>query len=117
MCAVSMIGDHYSDRFRERWPQVDPWPLLPQPYAPSDPADIQKKMQELLGPKQITREEFDQLKREVLEMKELLRKAKAYDEAKGEPDCELESKLAVLRKVAALVGVNLDDVLKPSPPA
>lgn len=38
-------------------------------------------------------------------------KAKAYDEANGEPECEIESKVALLRAVAEAVGVDLDDVL------
>lgn len=101
MCVVSMVGDHYADKWRE-WgqPVIPIWP--PQPFMPTpspviDPVD------------------FEKLKQDVLEMKELLKKAKAYDEAKGEPDCEIAEKLAILRKVAELVGVPLDDVLRPRP--
>lgn len=61
----------------------------------------------------ITREEFDALKRDVLEMKELLKRAKKYDEDNGEPDCEMEEKVALVRKVCELVGVNIDDILSP----
>jgi hypothetical protein len=61
---------------------------------------------------QITRKEFDALRREVMQMKELLKRAKKYDEEHGEPDCEMDDKVAILRKIASLVGVNLDDVLK-----
>jgi len=60
----------------------------------------------------ITREEFDELKRQVLEMKELLKRAKDYDERNGEPECEVDDKMELLRKIAAAVGVNIDDVLK-----
>ena len=64
----------------------------------------------------VTREEFEKLRQEVHEMKELLRKAKIYDEVNNEKDCEMESKMEFLRKVAKLVGVDLDDVLKGKPP-
>jgi hypothetical protein len=46
-------------------------------------------------------------------MKALLKRAKEYDERNGEPECEMDEKMAVLRKLAEMVGVNLDDVLGP----
>jgi hypothetical protein len=49
----------------------------------------------------ISRDEFDELKRDVLEMKELLKRAKDAE------DCETEEKVALIRKVAKLVGVDL----------
>ena len=86
MCVLSMIGDHYTDKFN------------------SYPSTLWSN-----GP---TREEFELLKREVQEMKELLKRAKAYDEEHNEPDCELAEKMEKLRKVAELVGIDLNDVLK-----
>lgn len=89
-----MIGDYYKDNFGNRkWYDtvVNSPVVLPQP--------------------QISKEEFDSLKKEVMEMKELLRRAKIYDERNNEPDCEIEDKMEILRKIAALVGINLDDVL------
>lgn len=50
------------------------------------------------------------LKRDVEEMKTLLKRAKKYDEDNGEPDCEMADKIAFLRRVAAAVGVSLTDV-------
>lgn len=92
MCAVSMVGDYYS----QKWQGQNQLTGLGQ-YTITN------------GPSQI---EFDSLKKEVLEMKELLKRAKIYDEKNGEPDCELEEKIKTLRKVADLVGVSLDDVFK-----
>ena len=46
---------------------------------------------------------------------ELLKRAKKYDEDNGEPDCEIDEKMDVLRKVAKLVGVDLDEVLRGNP--
>jgi len=93
MCTVSMVGDHYNDIFKRR-----PWyPQSPQQWH--------------IPVETITREEFDELKRQVAEMKTLLIRAKEYDERNNEPDCEIEEKMDVLRKVAKLVGIDLDDVI------
>jgi hypothetical protein len=97
MCTVSMIGDHYRDRWNER-DYMQGWGTSPN----------------VLVVPQISRQEFDELKREVTEMKELLRRAKKYDEDNGEPDCEIDEKMDLLRKVAKLVGVELDDVIGPA---
>jgi len=111
MCVVSMVGDHYRDLWgNEPW-HYKPLPgMLPHPggmispqLPPQWPADFGA----------ITRAEFDELKRQVTEMKELLKRAKAYDEANGEPDCEIDEKMVLLKKIAGLVGIDLDDVLKP----
>lgn len=100
MCAVSMIGDHYADKWRDQYPGIGiPWQSPPLwPLTP--PTAI------------IIRAEFDALKRDVEEMKALLKRAKEYDERNNEPDCEMEEKMDLLRKVAKLVGVNIDDVLR-----
>jgi F0F1-type ATP synthase delta subunit len=60
-----------------------------------------------------SQEEFDKLKREVEKMKELLKKAKEIDEATEQPNCEKENKVAMLKKLAELVGVDLKDVFAP----
>ncbi len=97
MCVVSNVGDYYGQRF--------------QPYQPQIGGGIGG-----LGSgsilSSISREEFDQLKREVLEMKDLLLKAKEIDAKTGQPDCEQEDKVALLKAVAKAVGVSLDEVFK-----
>lgn len=59
----------------------------------------------------VSRDEFEQLKQEVAEMRELLIRAKRYDETNNEPDCEVEDKMRLLRQVAEAVGVRLEDVI------
>lgn len=100
MCVVSMVGDSFRDRWEPRMPTWYPdKPVVPGTFP------------QQLNPPQITREEFDALKREVELLKDLLKRAKAYDEANNEPDCELEEKIALLKAIAKAVGVDLDDVL------
>jgi hypothetical protein len=99
MCTVSMVGDHYMDIWKDI-PHRPAWPAQPVPFPPQTITIVQ--------PGEVTRAEFDQLKRQVEEMVALLKRAKAYDEANNEPDCELEDKMNFLREVARRVGVDLD---------
>ena len=87
MCTVSMIGDHYSDKWKQ--------PLY---------------QQALINFPQISKFEFDNLKKEVEEMKQLLLRAKLYDEKNNEPHCEMEDKVALLKKIAEMVGIDLKDI-------
>lgn len=103
MCVSSMIGDHY----RDKWGQ-QPWFPGIQIFPQSQPP-----LTGVFTP--ISRQEFDDLRRDVGEMKELLRRAKIYDEKNNEPACEMEEKMDLLRRVAKLVGVEIDDVLKRAP--
>ena len=43
----------------------------------------------------------------VPNFEELLRKAKAYDEMTGQPDCELDEKRLALKKIAEEMGVEI----------
>lgn len=97
MCTVSMVGDTYADR----WRYIRTVP----PFTETGTSTT------LVLPSPITREEFDALKAEVEEMRELLIAAKRIDELTGQPDCEMEEKVAVLRRVAELVGVDLEGIL------
>jgi hypothetical protein len=95
---MSMIGDHYHDKWTDRKSAED---LFPSPV---------KRNEYILIPSPVTREEFEKLKAEVAEMKALLLKAKKYDEDNGEPGCEMESKVEVLKRVAEMVGVDLSEI-------
>lgn len=92
MCTVSMVGDHYRDLWSPRFPD---WTTPGTVRLPPD----------------ISRQEFDDLKRQVDEMAKLLRRAKIYDRENDEPDCEIDEKMELLRKVAELVGVDLSKAL------
>lgn len=103
MCVVSMIGDHYADKWRPKpwFPDPIGWPI-DEPYRPN---------KTVVPTINVSREEFDALRKEVEEMKELLKRAKKYDEDNGEPDCEIDEKMELLRRVAEAVGVDLSDVV------
>lgn len=89
MCVVSYVGDVYTEKipWQYPWLQPDVWP------APT-----------------VTREELDDLRKTVEQMREELREAKKQDEAEGNADCEMAEKVELLRRVAELVGVSLEDV-------
>ena len=84
-----MIGDHFNDKWKQ------------QPYQ-----------QIFTNIPDVSRAEFEALKKEVEEMKALLKRAKEYDEKNNEPNCEIEEKMSMLRKFADAVGIDLDDVIK-----
>jgi len=83
MCAVSMVMDHY----RERWD-----PLT----APASPNTIQ-----ILQPMPLISAE------EVAEFKKLLDRAREYDKRMNQPDCEMADKRAALLKIAEQLGVEI----------
>lgn len=95
MCVVSMVGDHYQDKWN---------PLNQQTGGQIDWTDV-------LNPS-VKKNEFEALKKEVEEMKKLLERALEYDKKNNEPHCEMEEKVELLKKVAKLVGVDLERVFK-----
>lgn len=87
MCVVSMVMDHY----RDRWTPQPPWPdANPLPYV-----------QPVFFPPQITPEE-------IAEFKRLLDRAREYDKRHNEPNCELNSKKDAIRKLAQDAGFNIE---------
>ena len=93
MCVVSMIGDHFGDKW-----QNPNGTGISYPQIISDPNSASKQ-------------DLEALRKEVLEMKELLKKAIEYDKKNNEPNCQIEDKIAILKKVAEIVGVDLKDIL------
>ena len=97
MCAVSAVGDGYRDIFKQpRWdPYVNTTPGSAT-YVPAVP--------------QVTRQEFEELKSIVLQMKEDLLEARRQDIANNEPDCEMEDKVVLLKQIAKSFGIDLSEV-------
>lgn len=114
MCTVSIIAHDWYGRHPGWRPQVPPYDFKPIPpnNAPNHPLpDLSK-----LFVRPVTREEFDALKKELAELKELLKAAKKYDEATGQKDCEEAEKVAMFRRLAEIAGISMDDVF-PAPAA
>lgn len=93
MCAISAMGHEFNRTFPDRYPTVYPTPGV-QPRPPVD------------------RAEFEALRREMEELRKLLTAAKAFDKATGQPDCETDEKVALIKRLAELVGVDLGDVFE-----
>jgi hypothetical protein len=102
MCSVSAIGGEW----KKSVPQTYPWltSYIALPNTSTTPPAITYTAPD------VGREEFDRLKNEVEELKVLLRAAKKFDEATGQPDCEVDEKVALIKRVAELVGVDMGDV-------
>lgn len=90
MCVVSVVTDYAGQRWDK---QFQGW----QGWVDTSPP--------------ITRAEFAALKAEVQELRDLLKASIKFDEATGQPHCEADDKVAKLRKMAEIVGVDMDDVL------
>lgn len=89
---VSNVGDGWAEQFPKKWPNINP----------NDPYNVFE-----LG---VSRLEFEALKQEVQALKELLLAAKKFDKETNQPDCEMERKVELIKKIAKLVGVDLEDV-------
>ena len=101
MCVVSLISDHYLDKFKN---DLSPrYPMWNADFFEETPTPV-------IRGDNVSQEEFDSLKKEVLEMKELLKKALKYDIENNEPHCEKLDKVVVLKEVAAAVGVDISEI-------
>jgi hypothetical protein len=93
---VSNIGTGWGQTYPQTYPWVQPY--VTDPLAPAPTPDT------------VGREEFEALRNEIRELRKLLIAAKEYDQATGDPDCEMDEKVALIKKVADLVGVDISDV-------
>jgi hypothetical protein len=92
---VSNIGDNFKDTFPNKWPQFvpDTWP--PQ-----------------ITPPAVSKADFEALRREVQELKKLLIAANEFDKATGQPHCEMDEKVKLIKAIAKMVGVDLSEVFE-----
>lgn len=102
MCVVSMIMDHYYDK----WAPFRPSRTVPDviPVYPIQPPPIHTPPVTIYPlPNLPTQKEID-------EFRQLLEKAREYDKRNNEPDCELQSKKDRLLKLAQELGIKIDFV-------
>lgn len=100
MCVVSNLGDDYGRTFPDRWPG----------WYPTTPSTGTSTV--ITIPPAVSREEFEALKKEVTELVKLLKAAKIYDEATGQPDCEMDEKVELIKQLAETLGVDLEDLFE-----
>ena len=100
MCVVSMTGDYFDEKWRKNqsiiWISTGNIPNSTGFYPQINP--------------EVTKQEFEQLKKEVLEMKELLKRSIEYDKKNNEPHCEIAEKIITIKQIANLLGVDLNDL-------
>lgn len=95
MCLVSNVGDYFKDiTIPTKYPWVD------TVGATTIPVDY------------VGRAEFDSLKKTVEELVVLIKAAKKYDEVAGEPDCEVDDKVELIKRLAKELGVDLKGVFE-----
>lgn len=90
---VSNIGDSWTDKFPQNWPHIQPHTYIQTGASQAD---------------------LNALRREVEELKKLLLAAKEFDKATGQPDCEMDKKVKLIKSIAKIVGVDLGDVFGPA---
>jgi hypothetical protein len=114
MCLVSNVGDRYTEIYPDQWPKVFPkqFPDIPNPsFVPKSPKVVSYTVDKAEFDKLVDRvKELEKLKSVVEQMKLDLEVAKQQDNDNNEPDCEMEDKVDLLKKVAKLVGVDLSSV-------
>ncbi len=81
MCTVSMIMDHYRDRWTQQ--PIQDFPFVVQPSISPE---------------------------EVAEFRRLLERAREYDKRHNEPDCELDEKKRALLAIAETLGIDISFV-------
>lgn len=103
MCVVSMVMDHYTDRWTPVIPDNGPW-VVPKP----DESEYKKRMQELIEKigKVVAPKEPAITDEEIKEFRKLLDRAREYDERNNEPECEMEQKVELLKAIAKALGVR-----------
>jgi hypothetical protein len=97
MCVMSMIMDHYGDKWQPlvppaTYPVSVPWPVVLPATAPVP----------LVSPE------------EVAEFRRLLERAREYDRRNNEPDCELAEKRERVKDLARQLGIDVSFIDTPS---
>lgn len=89
MCVVSMIGDYWTEKTLPNSPYRT-W--IYEPYRSYPEQDI------------------DLLRKDLEELKLLIKAGQRYDEQLGEPHCEHKEKVELIKKLAKIAGVSMDEL-------
>ncbi len=92
MCAVSMVTEYWQKNDQWKYNGINGIPSGGLAYNP------------------VSRAEFDQLRKEMLELKELLKAAKSYDDLTNQHKCEKEENVKALIRIAKALEVDFEDI-------
>lgn len=95
MCVVSMVMDHYTEKWRELQP------YLPNTIGPSSPNPSPHTLPAIQPFKPVIPQA------DIDEFYRLLDRAREYDKRNNEPECELEEKKETLKTLAKQLGVEI----------
>lgn len=95
MCVYSQIVDYETDRWKKRYWTTEPWKdndisIIPVPYNPPNYKEKEK------------------LKKEVEELKKLLKLALKFDKNTDQEECESEDKKKILSDMAKQLGIEIE---------
>jgi len=108
MCVVSNVADSWTRDFSRRWPTIPD--ITPIPIDESSP-DWNRLLEAATSLRTyVTKQQFEDLKKEVQELKELLKQAQKFDEATKQPNCDSPDKLLLFKQLAKLLGVDVSDM-------
>lgn len=93
MCVVSMIGDDWAKRMSATYPNFTSGVKIYDSPSVSEWA---------------TKEEVESLRKEVESLKKLLKAAKIYDAESHQPDCHVDEKVSLIKKLAKELDVDLE---------
>lgn len=118
MCVVSMIQEHYVDKWKHHpgFPNPQPYRVYPPQPIPWEPdfdkkrAEFEKQFIPFTKPAvpPITREEIEEFRR-------LLKRAREYDKRNNEPHCENVVKQKVLRDLIEAAGYDASFLIDTDP--
>lgn len=95
MCTVSMVTDYWKDNNLPKYPNIMTYPNTGVAGWP---------------PPQVSREEFEALRKDMQELKELLIAAKKFDVATNQHNCEKEENVKALIRIAKVLDVDFEDI-------
>lgn len=104
MCIVSNVGDYWRKNTPNRFPEG-------YHYVTTNPTITREEVQQLIKEANTPLEkELKELKRDLQELRELLKAAKTYDEMTDQHECETDEKVELIKKFAELLGVDMKGV-------
>ncbi len=111
MCTYSAIADNFRRTAPERHPWIPPVIINPHDVTKRDVENNNFVYTEPLA----TKQDIADLRKEMLALKDILKAALKFDEETGQKDCEQEDKIRMIRELAEMVGVDMEDCMPPKP--